>query len=92
MPEFKKILDNFNFQAEPSKAVFDLFSRVISLQATVASLKDLVFENLKHCSGKDDEELLKEFEDFYSDHRHELLTDFISKYGKIKSDKSKMNF
>ena len=88
MPEFKDFLENFNFQAEPSKAVFDLFSRVISLQATVASLKDLIFENLSINTGKNEEELLSEFENFYSDHRRELLTDFISKYGKIKSEKS----
>lgn len=87
MPEFKEILENFNFEAEPNKAVFDLFARVISLQATVASLKDLVFENLSINTGKNNEELLSEFENFYSDHRRELLTDFISKYGKIKSEK-----
>lgn len=85
MSEFKEILENFNFKAEPNKAVFDLFSRVISLQATVSSLKDLVFENLKTCANKNDEELLSEFEHYYSDHRRELLTDFISRYGKIKS-------
>ena len=89
MSEFKEILENFNFQAEPNKAVFDLFSRVISMQATVASLKDLVFENLKICTGKNDEELLKEFESIYADHRRELLTDFISKYGKLKKDNNK---
>ena len=88
MPELKEILENFNFQAEPGKAVFDLFARVISLQATVASLKDLVFENLKIGTNKNEEELLSEFENFYSDHRRKLLTDFISKYGKIKPGKT----
>ncbi len=86
MPEFKELLENFNFQAEPSKAVFDLFSRVISLQATVASLKDLVFENLGICTDKNEQELLIEFENIYSDHKRELLTDFISKYGILKTN------
>jgi hypothetical protein len=83
MSEFKKILEDFDFKVDPEKAVFDLFSRVISVQATLYSLKDLVFENLKQFSGKSEEELTEEFELFFSDHRRELLTDFISKYGKI---------
>ncbi len=84
MPEFKELLEKFNYKADTSKAIFDLFSRVISLQATLSSLKDLVFENLTNCTGKSEEQLLKEFEEFFAEHRKELLTDFISKYGKLK--------
>jgi len=85
MSDLKEILDGFHFEAEPNKAVFDLFSRVASMQVTVSSLKDLVFENLKTCTGKNDDELLKEFEQYYEGHRKEILTDFISRYGIIKS-------
>jgi|GEM_PF-2426468 len=84
MTKYKELLEKFNYKADTTKAVFDLFSRVISIQATLSSLKDLVFENLSSCTGKSNQELLKEFESFFAEHKKELLTDFLSKYGELK--------
>lgn len=86
MAEFKELLDKFNYKADTTKVIFDLFTRVISIQATLSSLKDLIFENLSQCSGKSDAELLREFELYFAEHQKELLTDFISKYGELKDD------
>ena len=85
MPD-EEFLNTFHFKAEPSKAIFDLFSRVISAQATLASLKDLVLENLHECNGKSKESLLGEFEAIFEEHKRELLTDFISRYGQVKGE------
>ena len=88
MSELNNVFENFDFQAEPSEAVFDLFSRVITDQATVSSLREMIFKHLSECSGKSEDELLKEYENIYSKKMHELLTEFVSKYGIMNNRKS----
>lgn len=84
MPD-EEFLKNFHFKVESTKAIFDLFSKTISIQATLASLKDIIFNNLKELTYKSEEELLEEYETIFQIHKHELLTDFISKYGQVNS-------
>ncbi len=84
----EEFLKNFQYKVDATKAIFDLCSRTISIQASLSSLKDLVFENLKECTEKNEEELLKEYETFYNGHRHEILTDFMVKHGQLNSSET----
>ena len=85
MSEILELLDNFNFEADTSKAVFDLFSRVLSTQATIASLRELIFQHLSNSTGIEHTEIVEQYNDIYTGNMNELLSEFVSRYGVMQS-------
>lgn len=85
MNDIFDLLDGFDFEADPGEAVLDLFIRVMSCQATLASLKIITLNNLSEYTQKSTDELEDEFQDIFGEMKNELLAKFIGKYGKISN-------
>ena len=48
----EEFLKNYRFNVYPAKAIFNLFSKTISIQATLSSLKILFLKTLKNMPEK----------------------------------------
>jgi hypothetical protein len=85
MEDIFRLIEGFDFEADPGEAVLDLFLRVIVCQASVASLKEISFKYLSEVTMKPVEEIDQEYQSVFDELKHELIAKFVSQYGKLSN-------
>ncbi len=83
MDDIFKLIEGFDFEADPGEAVLDLFLRVIVCQASIASLKELNLKYLSEMTIKPVEEIDLEYQSVFDELKHDLIAKFVSQYGKL---------
>ena len=85
MEDIFRLLEGFDFEADPGEAVLDLFLRVIVCQASIASLKEISLKYMSEVALKPVEELDQEYQSVFDELKHELIAKFVSQYGKLSN-------
>lgn len=83
MDDIFKIIEGFDFEADPGEAVLDLFLRVIVCQASIASLKEMTIKHLSDVTIKPVADLESEYETVFEGLKHDLIAKFVAQYGKL---------
>jgi hypothetical protein len=83
MDDLFRLIEGFDFEADPGEAVLDLFLRVIVCQASLASIKEMTLRHISEISIKPLEEIEFEYQSLFDGLKHDLIAKFVAQYGKL---------